>query len=184
MRKPQKMTPEQRARKTMLQKLRREDPEYRAKDNARSARRMHEKYQTDPAHRARVQAYEKQPHVRQRKNEKRRDDEYRARRNAVARANEKGKEKANERKRSKKYREAERRRLSLPEVKTKRAKSAKETSRKIVASLGDSYIAARLGLPVDLLRGHLPNLLESKRQEMLLKREISIIQKQLKETHP
>ena len=48
-----------------------------------------------------------------------------------------------------------------------------KSQRKRVHRIADSYVANRLGLPVDLLREHLPNLLESKRRELLLKRQLN-----------
>jgi hypothetical protein len=48
-----------------------------------------------------------------------------------------------------------------------------ETAKKSRSVLKDWYVAKLLELPVDLLREHLPNLLESKRQELLLKRQLN-----------
>lgn len=40
--------------------------------------------------------------------------------------------------------------------------------------LADAYIATMLKIPTAVLREHLPNLLESKRQEILLKRQLNL----------
>lgn len=49
----------------------------------------------------------------------------------------------------------------------------KDMSKRNTAKLVDHYVATRIGLPVKILREHLPNLLEAKRQELLLKRQLN-----------
>lgn len=72
----------------------------------------------------------------------------------------------------------QRRKPQMAEYRIRIADRIKDMNQKRIAEISDAYVASKLRIPVAMLREYLPNLLESKRQEILLKRQLNPKQNQ------